>query len=469
MSFKNALKNGSGLATFSIDNIREEMLKRERSPNIFPLDVFNPKIKHFINALNEYYDLPRAFIGLTMLSAYSTAIGTAYAVTTNTRDQFSLPVWGALTGISSSGKTLAIGQIFKPLVAIQKKFDEHWEEKTRGLSAEKINYCKLDTVIYRDAHIPTLVKSVLPDNPKGLVKLSDELLEWINGMNQLSKKEGTDEQFWISSWSGQSYSGIRSGKQKFVIHKPFVNIIGGAQYSILHKFFAKDRDTTGFIFRLLFALPDTDKIAEPDTAFEMPAEWYNLHDLSLTRLYEGLPVDGQDSEPNLCVLMPEANKFYQQWVKEKIKTINAIKDKDEMDLHSGILGKIKEYALRFAAILHLADRALAPEYGNDFYTAFKATEYVHTEAITRALKLADYFFASAVEVYNRVQLTQTAPAEVLTCAYLMKSGRNAEIPKALYGNLPDYEKRAESYRVRAWRQRNKWIKEYPKVFNANAR
>src|SRR5690606_37187291 len=116
---------------------------------------------------------------------------------------------------------------------------------------------------------------------KGLIKYSDELLEWINGMNQLTKKEGTDEQFWISSWNCTKYSDIRSGKQKFVIRRPFVNVIGGAQYSVLSRMLSKDRDTTGFIFRLLLALPEVDKIAEPDPSFEVPREMYERHKINL--------------------------------------------------------------------------------------------------------------------------------------------------------------------------------------------
>jgi hypothetical protein len=463
-SFKKLLKNGSSLTAFSMDDLKEELMKRDQTPNVFPLDVFPDQLKPFITCLNKNYDIPRAFVGLSLLSAYSAAIGTAYAVTTNGRDLIYLPVWASLVGISSSGKSIALNNAYGPLNDIQKEFDVQWESKTHGLSTDQINRSKLDTIVYRDAHIPTLVKSVLPDNPKGVVKMSDELLEWINGMNQLSKKEGTDEQFWISSWNCTNYSGIRSGKQKFVIHKPFVNVIGGAQYSVLSRMFSKDRDTTGFIFRLLFALPDSDKIAEPDPSFEIPQEWSGRHKEVITRLYKGLPVEFPDEFPKRCRLTHDAVKLYMAWTKEKIKTINALSDINDRDIHSGILGKIKEYSLRFAAILHLVDRALDPKYGDDFHTTFRNDEQIASDTMARSIKLAEYFFTSASEIYYKVQTTMTAPAEVLIAATMMKMGKDArEMADAYYGSNTDKDK------LRMWRQVKKWIKEYPKVFNAVAK
>lgn len=463
-NFRKFLKGETGLATFSKENIVEELSKRDRTKNPFPLEVFNDQVKPFINALAKHYDIPRSFIGLSLLSAYSTAIGTAYCVTSNRKDLVFLPVWGALTGISSSGKSIVINKCFQKLNEIQTEFDIQWEQKTQGLSVDKINAQKIDTVIYRDAHIPTLVKSVLPDNPKGVLKYSDELIEWINGMNQLSKKEGTDEQFWISSWNCTNYSGIRSGKQKFIVRRPFTNVIGGMQYRVLHKLFAKDRDTTGFVFRLLFALPEVDKIAEPDPKFEMPADFQAAHDNTIERLYKDLPIFDASDDTRKCVLLPEATTLYIHWTKAKIKAINQVEDLDERDIHSGIFGKVKEYAMRFAAILHLADRALDAKYHSDFYTKFKVEEYVDSKTMERALQLADYFYGSAVDVYEKVQVSMTAPADVLICATMMKMGKSFREIGEVYFNDP-----SDSVKKKMERKIKKWILEYPKVFGAVAR
>ena len=459
-NFKRYLKN-EGLATFTNEQIQNEVIRRQTKRQ-FPLHVFNDKIKPFLNALSHGYDLPPSYLGLTLLSAYSTAIGTAYKIDSG-GDYLFLPVWGCLCGISSSGGTTAINKIYDPLFKIQEDLDREWSEKTKGASRDQVSQFKMDTIIYRDSHIQTLVRYILPDNPKGLCKMSDELLEWINGMNQLSKKEGTDEQFWISSWNCTNYSGIRSGKDKFVVSKPFVNVIGKAQYAILSKLFAKDRDTTGFVFRMLFALPEIDKISQRDSAFEMPSEWIDLNHKSLTRLYKDLPVNDPDDSKR-CILDPAAKRLLDDWRKDKSTIINRIEDGAEQNIKAGILGKISEYTLRFAAILHLADKTYDSEYGTDFHIAFKQEEFVKLSVMNRAIELGEYFYETAVEVYELVQKSLNAPPDVLATAFMLKRGKSySDIGEMLYGTKTD------SHKVKASRQVQRWINEYPRVFGANSK
>jgi len=459
MSFKKFLQKADGLATFATEQLQNEVARRQTRIT-FPLHVFNEKIKPFLEALNKGYDLPASYVGTTLLSAYSTAIGTSFRIDSGDTDYIYLPIWGCLCGISSSGGTTAINKLYHPLFKIQSDFDYEWKEKTKGLSREKINHERLETVVYRDSHIPTLVRTILPDNPKGLCKHSDELLEWINGMNQLTKKEGTDEQFWISAWNCTPYSGIRSGKDKFVIERPFVNVIGKAQYPILTKLFAKDRDTTGFIFRMLFAVPEEDRISQRESDFLMPEEWVNLHERSITRLYKDLQVfDSNDGR--CCIVDPPAKKLLDTWKREKTQVINHVDDSTEKNIKAGILGKVSEYAYRFAAILHLSDKTFDQDYGGDFHIAFKQEELISTSTMARSLALVDYYYESANEVYDLVQKSLNAPPEVLATFFMLRRGKSySEIGEVLYGSKSDRNK------TRAIRQVRRWVNEYPRVFGA---
>jgi hypothetical protein len=463
--FKNFLtQNGSPLSAANTSDLQDELEARETNKNIFPLEVFNDEAKPFIEALNFHYDIPRSFIGLSLLCAYSTAIGTAYAVSPNGTTLIYLPVWGCLAGISSSGKSLAMDMVFQPLAKIQAEFDQDYLEKAKGLSAEKIARLQIDTVLYRDAHIPTLIRYVMPDNHKGVSKFSDELLEWINGLNSMSKKEGTDEQFWISSWNCKGYSAIRSGKDKISIPRPFVNIVGGVQPTVLHKMFAKDRDTTGFIFRLLFAVPEVIKIAEPESDYSLPLEYIESHEEIIRALYFELPVEDPFENPKKCILSKEANKLHQEWTKMMIGKINRMESIRDKEIHSGILGKIKEYALRFSAILHLVDKAYRQNKSDDPTFYFSADERITSGVMERALKLADYFYQSAVDCYNTVEQDLIAPADVVQAAVMFKGGHPMKkIANILYH---DDSKKSE---MKIRRNIKKWIRDYPKLFNANTK
>lgn len=462
------LKKKTGLGTVSKGELLSELSKRGTEKNPFPLEVFHKDLHPYINALNKYCDIPACFIGLSLLSVYSSAIGTAFTVSTNADNGIYLPVWACNLGISSSGKSFILDEVYDPLNEIQKEYDREWRVATRGVSESQQNNMPMPTVVFRDSHIPTLVRSILPDNPKGVVKWSDELLEWINGMNQLSKKEGTDEQFWISAWNCRSYSGIRSGKNKFSVPRPFVNVVGGVQYGIVARLFGKDRDTTGFIFRMLFARPDEDKIAEIDPHYVMPVEFKAVHKRSVQKLYNELKVEMIDEEPEdpmQCILTRDAVVVYDIWVKQKISMINSIADRDDRDIQGGILGKIKEYVLRFSALLHLSDKAIGGQYVFDeTRLTFSAQEYVSSDVVKRALKLGDYFFNSAWDVFQFVQTAVTAPAEVLMVAVMMKNGQSiASIGKTFYNDETPKTKQ------KMWRQIQKWIIKYPKVFNATAK
>jgi len=450
MTFNKFLqKTEDELPTASTEALEKELEKRNDRLNIFPLDVFHENLKPLLEVMYTKKDIPRSFIGLSFLSAYSTAIGTAYVVRNAVGDIY-LPIWACLTGISSSGKSLAIADAYKPINEIQKEFDKEYAQDQK--SEEERKYSKMKTIIFRDTHIPTLVRDVLPDNPKGVAKSSDELLEWINGLNSYSKKEGTDEQFWISSWNCVRYSGIRSGKNKFNLEVPFVNLFGGIQPSVLYKLFKNDRATTGFIFRLLFASPTESRVAEPDTSYQIPDFMEKVHSDAIRRLYFELPVNDMYEQPKACLVSEEADNLYKKWCAKKTHKTNSITDIREREISSSILGKIKEYALRFAAILHLMDKSFTDQF-------FDWKENIDKDVMKRALKLADYFYESAETTYKYVDSKITAPPDIILLANLFKQKNSyADIAKVVYGDI--------KYKNKAFRAIQKAVKEYPKQFGA---
>lgn len=461
MSFKDFLSKSQPASAISTPDLEHELEKREISQNVFPLWCFNEKVQPYINALVNEYDIPRSYVGLALLTAYSTAIGTSYVCSPNGQDANYLAIWGCLSGISSSGKTLAVNMAFRPLYKIQDKFDQEWNENTKDTSLSDLYKEKLKTVVFRDVHIATLVRYVMPDNPKGVCKYADEIMEWINGMNALSKKEGTDEQFWLSSWNCSPYSGIRSGKAKFTVPRPFANVIGGIQPSIHYKLFAKDRDTTGFIFRMLFAIPEISKIAQPESDFSMDQATIELHDHCINRIFKELDVLDDYETPKRVILTKESNALLRAWENKKVAKINAITSLLDQEIHASILGKMKEYAKRFVGILAVVDEAYSHDISNIlaiFPNELRAT----TEVTKRALEIADYFYQSAVDVYEDVRTKVTAPSEVLIAANAFNAGWSyKKISKLLY----DTEKHAS----KVHRNIHKWILEYPKQFKAEAK
>jgi hypothetical protein len=457
--FDKFIKENPKLATASEEELRGELESRSLSKP-FPLHVFNDKIKPFLDALHNEYDLPRSYIGLTLLASYSTAIGNCYHLKVKKIGNIYLPIWACLEGMSSSGKSLVLSQILKPLFDKQKEYDEQAQKclENTGKFPDK-----MEQLIYRDSHVPTIIRYVLPDNPKGILKDSDEILEWINGLNQISKKEGTDEQFWVSAWNCRPYTAIRTDRQKYHLPSPFVNVIGGIQPSLIYKLFKNDRDTSGFIFRLLFAVPDVHNIADVNLDYDMPREYEKIHSNSIYNLVETLKATSlkADDYSNVLELKDDAIQEYKNWVTRRRNLTNRISDYKEKEIHAGILGKIKEYCLRFAAILHIADISYQ---GSPFY---KDHDFIDRNTILRAIELAEYFFESASNVSERVARSITAPPEVLRYA----SYANAGFSFQKMGDLEFNDKGStqDSRKKKAERTIKRMIKDYPKVFRADAK
>ncbi|OEK06719.1 DUF3987 domain-containing protein [Roseivirga misakiensis] len=456
--FEQFLSENRKLATASEDELREELESRNlKKP--FPLHVFNDKIKPYLDALHKEYDLPRSYIGLGLLCAYSTAIGTGYHVEIQKIGKIFLPIWACLEGISSSGKSLVMNQVFKPHLDRQKEYDDAWKTENLDSESSEADTPDLKQLIYRDSHVQTLIRYVMPSNPKGILKDADEILEWINGMNQLSRKEGTDEQFWMSAWNCKAYTAIRARNQKFHLSRPFVNVFGGIQPSVLHKIFKNDRDKTGFVFRLLFAVPEVIKIAEVNLEFDMPEEFESIHKSSINRLLDELEVGSDVDEYSKKVkLSSSAVRIYSQWSRNKQRMVNRLQDSSDKEIQAGIHGKIKEYCLRFSALLHLADISYTPG------LRFGVLEEVEGSTMERAIELSEYFFESAINVSERVSNSVTAPVDVLRFASYSKAGFSFQ----KIGDL-EFSKNsstAASRKKLAERTIKKMIKDYPKIFNA---
>jgi hypothetical protein len=443
----------SPLATASDDDMLAEQ-KRRQLFKPFPLHVFHPKIKPFLDILHSKYDIPTSYIGLCMLSAYSTAIGTSYHVHHKTLGKKHFVIWGCIEGMSSSGKSMAINLIYEPHFRLQRAMRDKWKERTEGMSEENTAQEPLKMLVYRDSHIATLVRSVLPHNPKGIMKDADEILEWVNGMNQLGRKEGIDEQFWLSGWNCRDYNAIRSGNKVYDIPSPFINVLGGVQPEVAHRLFANDRDITGFIFRMLFAVPEQKKIADPEMEYEIPEQITELHYKHINSLYNGLPVQNVEDDSRRCILTPQAVREFTIWKKIKISKVNN-QEEHLKGVHGGIYGKIAEYCLRFAGLIHVADLAYD-------HKDFGQEEIVNEHTMRRAIALADYFYDSAVELHKKVSRNMVASDEVLRFVSYSRAGWK---PQRI-GDTEWPHMKPDSRRVKASRSLKKYILKYPKLFGA---
>ena len=70
-------------------------------------------------------------------------------------------------------------------------------------------------------------------------------------------REGSDEQFWLSSFDGETWVSNRKSTGVSMIDNPHIPIIGGIQPSVLTELASGgNRSDSGFMDRILFSYPE---------------------------------------------------------------------------------------------------------------------------------------------------------------------------------------------------------------------
>lgn len=347
------------------------MTTQPQPKNLFPRDVFHPEAEQYINALEKHYDMQRPFVGLCMLGAFSSAVGTAYAIERPWYPTY-MNIWGCVVGGVAVGKSMVMDEMYKPLQRIQDTME--------------LGNGNFKTVIFHDLQVLILSSIILPSNPKGITLMPDELMEWQHFMR---KKQS--QQFWLSAFAASSYTEVRKSTGKLVgVPRAFVNVITATNTYQPYGLKTKLMDSHS-INRTLYAMPEVARIAMPDMDPPQHIEGRDKYTQVIQQLYRDLPVDNGAQPPKLLLLTAEALKVYTDWKQQKSTEVNQIKDRDKQEIHAGILGKMSEYALRFAGLLSVADMAYDGE-------AFSDTRYITFHEMERAIRLADYFTQTALDL-----------------------------------------------------------------------
>ncbi|NVJ47878.1 MAG: DUF3987 domain-containing protein [Cytophagia bacterium] len=441
-------KSYKPVGTASTSDLEEE-LKRRRRNLVFPLHVFPEKLKPLIHYLDQELGIPRSFIGTGFLVSYSTAIGTSYHVNTTLGRQY-FAIWAGMVGISSSGKSTINGKILGPLKS------KH-SELLASRSEEQLSNAEVKQIIISETNVATLLNEVFRHNPKGVLYDSDEIMSWLNGMNKTSKNGGNDEEVWMSLWGSSQVTKRLSGGKIYFSKCPYINVFGGIQPSRIPELFSKGKDSSGFAYRILFAIPEDHKILNVDLRRESAKEWDVIHEEGIKFFLEMDVEDPVDKSTQL-LMSKEALDVYMDWKNRKVGEINSIKDLLTIEKQSSVFGKFSEYTIRFAGILHCMEGFFAGE-------RFPEINRISSATMLRAIDLSNYYHEAAKEINQKVFESTYAPPLIITLSALQKQGRTyQQIGDILFDN--NGKRNKEARKKMAERKIKDAIAKYPRMFNA---
>lgn len=415
------------------------------SPLNFPVSAFPKRMQDIIYATNKDLAFPIDFIGCSLLFAASTAVGNSCRVKVKLGWEEGVVMYMALVGKPGTSKSHPMDFAIKPLKTkdalsyqqyIQEKqaYDKimsmpRKEREEKGITDPEVPHFSRRLV--SDFTQEALIE-ILTHNTKGISVYADELAGWFKNFNRYH--QGSDLEFWLSSWSQKPVIHDRKCTEAVFIDKPFVGVMGGIQPSLLKSLFKGNKSECGFLDRILFAKPpNLEKSIWSDTevSSDIFNSWTNILDrlidlpkytIQLMSMLKGSSEESRvssldtEGEPFVFIFSQKAWDKLLEWQRHNKKLCDEALEENLV----GIYSKLEIYIIRLSLLMQTLSWACGE---GDFST-------VELKAIERAIQLIEYFRAMAEEVYAAIQYSD--PLENLSKKML-----------SLYLQLPDNFKTSE--------------------------
>jgi len=379
-----------------IQGLQKEL---EVKDNPFPVEVFPKAVQEIITATNESLNFPIDFIGASILYAVSVSIGNTHRVEIKKGWQENAVLYLSIVGRAGTNKSHPISFALRPIEQQDSlKYQKYQSEKKEYDSISALTKKEREQQGHDEPVKPTweqyLVTDFTPEaltdvhkfNKRGIGVYADELATWFKNFNRYNK--GSEEQFWLSVWSGKAVRINRKTTEPTYITKSFISVIGAIQPAVLNEL-ANNRTENGFLDRLLFVAPENLKKeywSETELNPVIFESWNtiisNLLDLSI------IQDETDNPQPEVLMFTPEAKQLLFEWQRELTDQSNKAED----ETISGINAKIEMYAIRLALILQMIAYACNES----------DKQAVGIEAVQGALKLVEYFKRTAIKVHSIV-------------------------------------------------------------------
>lgn len=438
----------------------EEQIKVNKDNLVFPIEIFPKDIQDYLIECNSKLDSSVEYMGVSLLWLISVCIGNAIDMEVKKGWNENLSVWISVVGKAGLGKTPSISNIIFPLIKINAKEIKNYikeSEKYDFYSAlgkkEKEDYPEVfkpikTQFIANDITLEALVDlHQESDNAVGVFK--DELAGWLKDMNKY--REGSDLEFWLSTWSGKSVNLNRLTRRGSFVEKPFIPVLGGIQPSIFNTFYTDENKDNGFMDRMLLCYPDlkVDHYNDSEISEEILI-WYKELIISFYDTIKGIiQRDEENSIINLTAkFSPDAKK---EWMRIFNEMTDVQNNEEENEYLKSMFPKQKSYIPRFACLIHVFD---------EFMGSGGNTLLVSKDSILKAEKLSKYFVATA----KKIKINSVEVSKLKNNISLNKGKNEKEKLFEIWKENPNFNKSETAELLGVSRMSiSRWIKEFESV------
>jgi len=431
-----------GFGTRAVKPLKEkrELPKIDKKDLVFPIDIFPKPIQSYILECNETLDSSIDYMGCSMLWLISVCIGNSIQIEVKKGWNETATIWLAVVGKAGLGKTPSIHNIIKPLLSANNKeirnyikqsekyeFYESLSKKEKQEHEEVFKPIK-SQFIANDITIEALVE-LHQENKNSIGVFKDELAGWFKDMNKY--REGSDLEFWLSTWSGKAISLNRKTSKSSFVDKPLISVLGGIQPSILNSFYTDDNKDNGFVDRMLLSYPELniDKWNDKEMNYDT-IQWYNDAIISFyeTIKHKVIEFDADgDILPKTATIPKESKK---EWIRVFNEYTSIQNSDDENEYMKSMLPKQKSYLPRFALLINAFDSFFDLDCKSDALVISK-------ESILKAEKLSKYFIAMA----KKIKVNSIEKNEIKNILIQNKNKSIKEQFTEMYKQNPDLNKK----------------------------
>jgi hypothetical protein len=403
----------------------------------FPVEAFPHSIQEVILELRDKLNFPVDYMGSAILFAATVAIGNSVKVRIKEGWIEQATLFIALVGRPGSNKSHPLEFAIKPLQEKDNISYQNYEFQLR-------EYQKLSGEDQKEAVKPVFKQTLLNDftlealyqvhsiNPKGIGVYKDEFSGWLKDMNRY--RAGSDVEFWLSCFSGKSITVNRKSADTLHIPRLKISVIGSIQPGILANAFDSQKQSNGFLDRVLFAYPEAttcNKWNEKEIEPELE-EFYGsvINDLLKRTSSKEIGFN------------PGAKDMWQSFYNELHELIA---DDSTSESTKGLLAKMDIYFARIALTLQML-----------YWSCGEGTDReIHEDPMAGALKLVDYYSDTAIRVRE-----------------FIRNGSNtlidySEIAKEMHDEGYSYREIAKVFNVSKttignWAKKYRWVDSKPK-------
>jgi hypothetical protein len=423
----------------------------------FPLDVFPADLQDFVREGAKALACPPDYFAGPLLVMSGAAMGASRALAVKPNYLQRGVLYLAVVASPGSGKTPAQEIVVEPAHETEERIQNTWDKAMTAYEADMEEYeaklkayrksqeqssrKKKDTedqgqaerphkpdrpilerLTVSDATAEALVP-ILKENPRGVVLVRDELIGWVQAMNQYREGgKGADQQFWLSAWSSSTVTVDRKKTHDLGplrVRHPVIGVVGGLTPDKLQALRGtgprQKIDQDGFIDRILPCFP-TEMPTIEENWLEISEEALQklrtvmdrLRDLKMVPVEEAGVIKGY--RPFVVKFTAEGKRAWQQFTRTHAEERNA----EDFPPHLiGPWSKLRGYGARLALIVHFLRLACGEV----------TDENVDGESMNRAARLVAYFKSHTRKMYAVMDADPNNAAAKKLLRWIAEGGR----------------------------------------------